>query len=476
MSTEPSAREWIARLEAREISSHELANHYLDRIDRVNPALNAIVELDPEGTLAEADRADGARREGARGALLGLPVTVKDSIEAVGFTAAAGTLARAGFRPARDATVVARVRAAGAVVLGKSNVPEYISSFETDNVIYGRTNNPNDLERTPGGSSGGEAAILGADASPLGIGSDGGGSIRVPAHYCGIVGIRPSIGRVPETGTWPPTRATGGLDFHTLGPMGRYVDDVALLLSVLAGPDWIDPVTVPAPLGDHRSIAPGGLSIGIYSDDPLTTPTAETRTAVERAGEILERHGSRVVEVQAPDVSEATELFFAAAGADGGAKMRADVAAAGGRHVPQFAALMALSGGEPPLASAFFVTLGRIHAFRAGVREFVGGFDAIICPVAAGPAPVHGLPPAGIPVDEYFRYQGFNYTHTYSLAGLPGAVVPVAEDPEGLPIGVQIVAGPFRDHVALGVASVLESELGLFQARRQEVAERVGAD
>ena len=229
MSAEPSAREWLRRLEARELSARELATHYLDRIERVNPALNAIIAVDRHHTLAEADRADRAHGiEGASGPLLGLPVTVKDSIEAVGFTAAAGTLAREGYRPSGDATVVARVRQAGGVVLGKSNVPEYISSFETDNVIYGRTNNPHDLERTPGGSSGGEGAILGADASPVGIGSDGGGSIRVPSHYCGIVGIRPSIGRVPETGAWPPSRAGGGLDLHTLGPMARYVEDAAL--------------------------------------------------------------------------------------------------------------------------------------------------------------------------------------------------------------------------------------------------------
>jgi amidase len=475
VSAQPSAREWLARLDARELSSRELASHYLDRIEQVNRPLNAIVDLDPETTLAEADRADEARANGATGALLGLPLTIKDSIEAVGFTAAAGSLAREGFRPQKDATVVARVRAAGGVVLGKSNVPEYISSFETDNVIYGRTNNPNDLARTPGGSSGGEGAILGADASPLGIGSDGGGSIRVPSHYCGIVGIRPSIGRVPETGTWPPTRATGGLDFHTLGPMGRYVDDIALLLSVVAGPDWIDPVTVPVPLRDHRSVEPEALTIAIYGDDPLTTPTAETRQAVERAGAILAAGGARVVEVQPPDVSEATELFFAAAGADGGARMRADVAAAGGRHVPQFATLMAMSDGAPPPASSFFETLGRIHAFRARLRAWVGGFDAVICPVAAGPAPLHGMPPGGIPIDEYFRYEGFNYTHTYSLAGLPGAVVPVMEDPDGLPIGVQIVAGPFQEHLVLAVAAALEAELALFETRRERVAGRVGA-
>lgn len=477
MSAEPSAREWLRRLEARELSARELAAHYLDRIERVNPALNAIIAVDPDRTLAEADRADHARLEGASGALLGLPVTVKDSIEAVGFTAAAGTLAREGFRPTRDATVVARVRQAGGVVLGKSNVPEYISSFETDNVIYGRTNNPHDLERTPGGSSGGEGAILGADASPIGIGSDGGGSIRVPSHYCGIVGMRPTVGRVPETGAWPPSRAAGGLDLHTLGPMARYVEDAALLLEVIAGPDWVDPFVVPVPLRDRLEVEPSTLTIGVYSDDPLTTPTAETRAAVARAGEILEGSGCRVVDATPPDgVAEATELFFAAAGADGGARMRADVAAADGRHHPQFATLLAWGDGlQPPTAASFFETLGRIHAFRARMREFISGFDAIVCPVAAGPAPPHGTPPAGIPSEQYFRYEGFNYTHVYSLAGLPAAVVPVQEDPQAMPIGVQLVAGPFKDHVALAVAGVLETELAPFESRRRRTDQLAGA-
>ena len=178
-----------------------------------------------------------------------------------------------------------------------------------------------------------------------------------------------------------------------------------------------------------------------------------------------------------PDgASEATELFFAAAGADGGATMRADVAAASGRHHPQFATLLAWGDGKPPpTAASFFQTLGRIHAFRASVREYIGGFDAIVCPVAAGPAPRHGTPPAGIPPDEYFRYEGFNYTHVYSLAGLPAAVVPVLDDPEGMPIGVQLVAGPFRDHVALAVAGVLEAELAPFEARRRRTDQLAGA-
>jgi amidase len=432
-------------------------------IDRVNPALNAVVALNPERTLAEATKADEARARGKNGALLGLPLTIKDSIDAEGFVSTGGSLARRDFVPARDATVVARIRSAGGIVLGKTNVPEYISSFETDNLVYGRTNNPYDLDRTPGGSSGGEAAILAAEASPLGIGSDGGGSIRVPAHYCGITGLRPTVGLIPETGAWPPSRSTGSLDIHTLGPMGRYVEDIALLLSVVAGPDGQDPFAVPVPIIDWRAVEPRRLRAAYYSDDPLTTPTAETRAAVATAAAALEALGNDVVAVTPTRrAAEATELFFACAGADGGARMRADVAAAAGQHHPQFATLLAYGLDEtPPTAASFFATLERVHAFRAEMRALMGKYDVILCPAAAGPAPLHGTPPQGVPQEEYFRYEAFNYTHTYSVAGLPSAVVPAGRDPQGLPIGVQIVAAPFRDADALAVAAALQRTIEL---------------
>lgn len=458
---EPSACEWLRRLEARELSSKELATYYLELIESVNHSINALVAMNPDRTLADASEADAARGRGERGALLGLPVTIKDSIEVEGFTCAAGSVFRRDYRPENDAVVAARVRSAGAVILGKTNVPEYISSYETDNLVYGRTNNPLDLDRTPGGSSGGEAAILASEASPVGLGSDGGGSIRVPAHYCGITGIRPTVGVIPETGAWPPSRSTGSLDIHTIGPIGRFVEDLALLLAVTAGPDWEDPFAVPVALADWHTVEPAELRIGVYLEDSVATPTAETRAAILRAADALGAMGNNVSEAGPPScVAHATELFFACAGADGGAKMRADVAAAGGRHHPQFAALLAQGVGKPPpSAEAFFETLRRVHAFRTELRAFVGKYDAVLCPVVAGPAPLHGTPPGDVPLDEYFRYEAFNYTHTYSVAGLPAAVVPAGRDPHGLPIGVQIVAGAYQEPVALAVAAALERAL-----------------
>ncbi len=258
--SEPSAREWLRRLDAGELSARELVERVLARIDAAG-SLNAIVARDDDAALCAADAADAARGRGDRRPLLGLPLTVKDSLATAGLATSSGCWARAGRVPDADATVVAGARGAGAVVVGKTNVPEYTWSYETENALTGRTLNPYDPARTCGGSSGGEAALLGADASIAGIGTDGGGSIRVPSHYCGIVGLRPTAGAVPETGCWPPTRDTGMLDMNAIGPMARYVEDLELLLPVLAGRDGIDPFVhgdLPARPGGGRGRPPAG--------------------------------------------------------------------------------------------------------------------------------------------------------------------------------------------------------------------------
>jgi Asp-tRNA(Asn)/Glu-tRNA(Gln) amidotransferase A subunit family amidase len=451
---EPSAREWLRNLRRGDLSSRELAAHYLERIDAVNGALNAVVALRPDRVLAEAEAADVARADGRDDPLLGLVLTVKDCFDVEGYPTTAGSHARSGHVAARDAVVVGRLRAAGAIVLAKTNLPECSQSYETDNALFGRTNNPFDTDRTSGGSSGGEAALLGADASPVGLGSDGGGSIRVPSHYCGVVGLRPTVGRVPETGMWPPTRSTGFMDLFCIGPMGRSVADTELLLPILAGPDGVDPYAHPVPLESHQS--PGTRRrVGIYEDDGTVRPTDGTRAAIQRAGEQLEAAGYEVEPVSPPKVGEATELFFAVAGADGGSILRAQVAAAGGRHHPQFRQLLESFPDTPPSAADYFSLLARVFAFRARVREWLSGYEVVVCPVVSGPAPIHGMPPAGVRPDRYMHYEAFNYVHTYAMAGVPAGSVPCGSEGD-LPIGVQVVAAPYREQAVFDAMRVIE--------------------
>lgn len=453
---QPTAAELVRSLARRELSSRELAVSLLERIEEVNPVVNAAVHLDAEKTIAEAEAADAALGRGERQPLLGLPVSVKDSIDVAGRPCLTGSFAREGHVPERDATVVSRLRGAGAIVLCKTNVPEYTWSVETDNAVFGRTNNPYDPTRTAGGSSGGEAALHAVGASPAGIGSDGLNSIRVPAHFCGTAGIRPTAGLVPETGAWPPTKCTGMVDMSTIGPMAASVEDLALLLPLLAGPDDVDPLVSACPVRDHRDVTVAGLSVGFYVKDGLTTSTAGTRAAVERAARELAGLGAHVEEAEPPSLLDVPDIAFRMMAADGGARARADLAAAGGRHIPQL--LWLLEGLEPYALSAegFFELMRRWAELRSSIRRFVSGFDAVVCPVAAGPAPLHGCRPSDD--TELTSYDEYAYSFAYAIAGLPAVSVPAGGE-RGLPIGVQVIAHAYRDDVALAVASALESAL-----------------
>jgi amidase len=454
-SEQPSAVEWLGRMAARELSAREVTEHYIDRVLEANERLNAVAAIDPASALSAAAESDRLRAAGDHRPLLGLPITVKDSLEVAGLPATGGSLARAGYMPARDATVVRRVRDAGAIVLAKTNLPEYSSSYETDNVVHGRTVHPLDTERTPGGSSGGEAALIAAGASPVGLGTDGGGSIRVPAHYCGVLGLRPSVGRVPVTGNWPATRASGYMDLYCIGPLARFAEDLELILSVIAGPDGIDPYAIPAPLVSGRP-DPAGLRVGWFVDSPRVTSTPGTRAAVAAAVGSLEEAGASVRPIEPPWDPDPTDLFMTAVVADGGAQARADVAGAGGRHHPQFQSFLDAAPGRTLTAEGWFAVQRDILELRSRTRQLFTGLDLLICPVVAGPAPRHDEPPAGLPREEYGRYRAFDFVHLVAIAGLPAASVPAGSE-EGLPVGVQVVGPPFREDVVLAVASLLET-------------------
>src|SRR5579883_301247 len=291
-----SATRLAAGIRDREVSAVEVVETLLARIEAVNPKINAIVQLTATPAREEARAADAALARGEiKGPLHGVPCTIKDTIETAGVVCTGGTTGRANHVPTEDATAVARLRAAGAIVLGKTNVPELAAAFESDNLVYGRTNNPYDLARTPGGSSGGESAIVAACGSPLGLGTDAGGSIRIPAHFCGLAAIKPTSGRVPRTGQFPLPMGARNAVFH-VSLIARKVDDLALALPIIAGPDFRDHSIVGMPLLDPKAVTLGGLKLAYFDNDGAADPTKEISAAVRDSAKALVEAGVKVEE------------------------------------------------------------------------------------------------------------------------------------------------------------------------------------
>ena len=294
-----SAVQMAEQIRHKRISPVDLIEAHLTKIDKLNPSLNAFVQVDRERSLQQGREAEAAVIRGARlGLLHGVPVSIKSSIEVAGFRCEAGTKLRQGAVATQDAPLVSRLRATGAIVLGVTNTPELLMAWETDNLLYGRTNNPWDLTRTPGGSSGGEAAAIASGMSAGGVGSDGGGSIRVPAHFTGICGLKPTPGRIPATGHFPNSLGPFAL-IGVVGPMARTVQDLKVLFEVMQGPDVGDPCAAPVPLRWPSRDELKGIRIGYFEDDGRTPVTAETSAAVRTAAEALRRTGFQVFAVQA---------------------------------------------------------------------------------------------------------------------------------------------------------------------------------
>ena len=453
-----SARSLADAIRVKELSSREVVEACLARIDKVNDRLNAVVQVTGERALAEARDADEMTARGeSKGPLHGVPMTIKDSLDTEGIITTGGTTGRASFVPEQDSTVVARLRAAGAVLMGKTNTPELTYAGETDNLVYGRTNNPYDLSRTPGGSSGGAAAIIAAGGSPFDMGSDTGGSIRLPVHFSGIAGIKPTSGRVPRTGHIVPF-GMGAVDSLTqIGPMARYVEDLYPLLRVISGPDWRDPAMVPMPLGNPTQVGLGTLRIAVHTDNGIMPPTAETTEAVEAAAAAMEDLGAHV-EMTAPGPLDRTyDLAKRLFSADGRATIKRRLEAAGTTEVHDWLRER-VDDSAPIDVGDYTALLEEVDRFRSEMLGFMEPFDAIICPTCAFPAPPHGRTH-----DDDMRI-GFSYTSTYNLTGWPGAVVRGGTSPEGLPIGVQAVARPWREDVALAVAQHLQTALGGWKA------------
>ncbi len=458
--TEQSAV-WMAQaVREGEISATELVNAHLARIAEVNPSLNAVAALCGERARAEAQAADRAVARGeALGPLHGTPFTLKDSHDTAEVVSTGGTLGRKSYVPAADSTVAARLRAAGAILLGKTTCPE-LTQATNGNAMQPPANNPYDGSRTPGGSSGAGAALVAAGGSPLEFGSDTGGSIRTPAHYCGIAALKPSSGRVPRSGHIIPW-GLGAMDGLTqIGPMARYVEDLALTLPIISGPDGLDPAIAPVPLRDPAEVELGELRIAWYAEADGHAPTdRHVQRVVAEAADALRGMVASVRQDAPPMLADYFALRERIDGADDFRWVRRLLARYGtteSEMSPQLRTLWAEA--RPSTLADFTEALEAQDRFRSGMLQWVRNYDAVLAPAAVSAAPPHeSAGSVGV--------RG-NYTGAYNMAGWPGAVLRCGSSPEGLPIGVQVLAAPWREDLALRVASALEAAFGGWVAHR----------
>lgn len=485
-----------------DISSFEAVEAHIDRIERVNPALNAVVVKRYDAARAEAKEADARRVRGEKlPPLHGVPITIKECLDLAGTPSTFGLPSRAHHQAAQDDRYVARIREAGAIILGKTNVAQMLLYFESDNPVYGRSNNPWNLARTPGGSSGGQAALIAAGGSPLGLGTDIGGSLRIPATFCGIASLKPTSGRTPDAGRYSVPIGERAV-VSQVGVLARTVADVALGTEIVNGGRHPD-TEPPMPLGDPASVDVSRLRVAYYTEDGTFSPSPAARRAVLEAAGVLKSRGAQVTAWTPPDVSHATDLFFGILSADGARGY--NQALGRGKKDPRVATLMfmaarsrptlaALGGllkllGQPGMAGSIRnfghhdthhywqlveAQMEYQHRFLDALDHSDGGpFDVILCPVCPLPAFTHGA------ARDVLTTGGC--TILYNLLGYPAGVVPftrvhpgedagralsrdmvekTARQVElgslGLPVGVQVVARPWREHVALATMRAIE--------------------
>ncbi len=451
-----SASRIAKEIRAARLSSRAMVEVCLERIDQVNPKINAVVQLVAERARSEADELDRLATDGTfKGPLHGVPITIKDSLDSEGVISTGGTLGRKDFMPSQDAPVVARLRAAGAVLLGKTNTPELTFSGETNNLIYGRSCNPYDLERSPGGSSGGSAAIIASGGSALELGSDTGGSIREPAHLCGIAGIKPTSGRTPRSGHIVPYG--GVLDSLTqIGPMARYVEDLGLALPLICGPDGRDPSVVPVPMGDPQALDPLQLRIAWFSDNGIVTPVDDIQRVVIASAKALRGAGFKLEQKLLPETRELVTLTTEFREATNAGFIQRLLQRYGteqpGEELRGYLTEQGLANAnhlDPALVEA-------IDDARSRALGFFKDYDAILCPASFAIARPHKA-------SHGDSFNDWGYIQIHNLLGWPGVSVRAGSSTEGLPVGVQVVTAPWREDIALALAQQIENLMGGYQ-------------
>lgn len=441
---------------SRKISPVELVQLHLARIERLNSELNAFIELRADRALSEAQSAEKATQRGDTvGPLHGIPVSIKSSIAVAGLKFECGSRTRSGLVAQQDAVLVQRLKRAGAIVLGNTNVPEMLMAYHTENPLYGRTNNPWNLTHTPGGSSGGEAAALAAGLCVAGVGSDGGGSIRVPAHFSGICGLKPTPGRIPVTGHWPESAGPFAL-LGVVGPMARSVEDLDLLFRVIAGFDTGDPMAAPIPLHDASDAELKNLTIGYFEEHAAAPVTPETRSAVTTAVSALKDSGLQVKHFEPSVLDEAREHWWTLFVRLAAEMLTPDFK---GREC-ETSTILTCSDRPPTKEELLAAWFGR-DQLRLCLMRQMARVPVLICPVCSIPAFRHGEREWTIAGKQVSYIDAMRYSQWFNLLGNPAVVLPIGSSPEGLPIGVQIVGQPNEEELILKVARVIEQTLGL---------------
>jgi amidase len=473
-----TATELLAALAATQISSVELVDFSIARIEALDKRLNAVVVRDFERARAAAKAADAALARGERRPLLGLPMTVKESFGVVGLPTTWGNPVFKGWHPSVDALAVTRLKAAGAVVLGKTNVPISLSDWQSYNEVYGTTNNPWDLGRTPGGSSGGSAAALAAGLVPLELGSDIGGSLRAPAHYCGVFSHKPTLDLVPLRGAGPPGTppASGRVDLAVAGPMARSAADLALELDVLAGPDELwEGIGYKLSLPPPRHADLKSFRVLLIDTHPLFPTAASVRAALDRLAQRLGKSGCSVARASPllPDLAANARMhvqllaaFFAA---DLPVERRRSLEEAARALPADDDSLMASRLRGTSLSHRDWLMTARL---RAGQRErwrnLLTEFDVVLCPPMPTPAFPHDhnedrrarqleVDGRQVPYFDQVVWAG-----PATLLGLPATTAPIDHTDTGLPIGVQIIGGYLEDRTTIAFAGLIEREFGGF--------------
>ena len=447
---------------SKKFSPVEIVAAHLERIEAMQPKLNAFVHLDAEAARAQARRAeDAVQRGGALGPLLGVPVTLKSCIDVAGWPCPAGSLLRKDYVAEADSPLASRLRAAGAVLLGNTYTPEFLMAYETDNLVSGKTSNPWNLSHSAGGSSGGEAAAIASGCSAGGVGSDGGGSIRVPAHFCGICGLKPTPGRIPATGHFPA--GVGAFSWiGVVGPMARTIADVRALFEVMAGPDPGDASSAPVPLRTVNDAQLKGLRVGVLESDALGKVDAETHAALQKAANDLAAQGFVVEPMRLEGLERAIELWWFFFGPTIAHLFKPSVVGLEDKLSHIFRDYMQFAE-TPVTLDALLNACAERDLLREKILRQARDVPILLSPVSTTTAFRHGEGTWRPGAKQCYR-DTMRFSQWLNLTGFPGASVPASVSAEGLPIGVQVIGRPHEEELVLAVAERIENGRGSWQA------------